>query len=104
MRLLVGLAMLAALAAAVAVVPLRGRTILDRIRTAGTAGQFLRNSCQEVKAAMGLGRSRPHASRAQPAHPTRSPGRHARGLPTEGYSERDRAALNRIVAQHANGP
>ena len=103
LRLLFGLVLCAALAAAAAFVPLRGRTVLDRWRAAPDPGAFAARSWAEAKVAMGLAPEPPRtATRAKAARPARPQARVARATqPTEQHTEADRAALERVVAEHA---
>jgi len=86
LRLLFGLVLCAALAAAAAFVPLRGRTVLDRWR---------------AKVALGLAPEPPRpAARAKAARPVHPLARAARPAPpSEQHTEADRAALERVVAE-----
>lgn len=96
------LVLLGGVGAAVAWAPVHGRTLLDRWRAAPDASAFVSRGYDEVKAAI-AGRERPRtpqkATRAQ-----KSPGRPAAarpGRPTESHTDEDRAALDRIVVEHA---
>jgi hypothetical protein len=85
-----------ALAAAVALVPLNGRTVLARWRDSRGPSDFAARAWREAAAAAGLvdpptarvaaRASKPAAKRAQPA---------------EHHTEADRAALERIVSERA---
>lgn len=95
-KLLGLLLVLGALAAAVALVPLDGRTVLDRWRAAPSAAAFASRSWGEVAVATGLRdppARRSAASRERPAA--------RRAAPMERHSDADRAALERIVSEHA---
>jgi hypothetical protein len=100
LKLLCGLAALSALAAAVALAPVRGRTVLDRWNAARTPGEFAERAYQEARGALGLAPEKPRPARqaARPAQPAPRAARPAR--PTEHHTEEDRAALDRIVAEH----
>ena len=101
LRFLFGLALLVALAAVVALVPMRGRTVLDRWNASHGTREFLERGYRETKLAMGIGAEKPHQGRAHSPRPTKSPTRPARPpTPTEQHSDQDRAALDRIVAEH----
>jgi hypothetical protein len=102
-KLLIGLGLLAGLAAAVAFVPLRGRTVLDRWSASRGPRDFFERSYHEAKAAAGLEPEKARPARTRPARPAKPPARAARpGMPTENHSEADRAALDRIIAEHGN--
>jgi hypothetical protein len=96
-KLVVGLVLLLGLAAAAALVPLRGRMVLDRWSASRGPRDVVERSYHEAKAAAGLEPERP--ARARPARPPKPQARPA--TPTEGHSEADRAALERIIAEHA---
>jgi hypothetical protein len=103
LRLLFGLALCAALAVAAAVVPLRGRTVLDRWRAAPDAAAFATRSWGEAKVALGLAPEPARApARPKSPRPPRAAARAARpATPTEQHTEADRAALDRVVAERA---
>ncbi|HVI75869.1 MAG TPA: hypothetical protein VM683_12870 [Anaeromyxobacteraceae bacterium] len=102
LRLLFGLALCAALAAAAAFVPLRGRTVLDRWRAAPDATTFATRSWSEAKAALGLAPEPPRPGSRPKARPLRSAARGARPAPpTEQHTDADRAALERVLAERA---
>ncbi len=102
LRLLFGIALLVALAAGIALVPLRGRTVLDRWSASHGAREFFERGYQEAKVAMGLDAQKPRPGRAQPSHPAKPLARRARPpTPTERHTDEDRAELDRIVAEHA---
>lgn len=103
LRVLFGLVLCAALAAAAAFVPVRGRTVLDRWRAAPDASTFADRSLAEAKVAMGLAPEPPRpAARPRPPRATRPVARAARpAVPTEQHTEADRAALDRVVAERA---
>jgi len=80
-----------ALAAVAALVPVGGRTVLDRWDAARTPGEFASRGWAEIAGAAG-----PHEP-SRKAH-----GKAARkGQPVERVSDADRAALERIVADRA---
>ncbi|HSB18826.1 MAG TPA: hypothetical protein VLD85_02325 [Anaeromyxobacteraceae bacterium] len=85
-----------ALAAAVALVPVRGRTVLERWRAARGPADFVSRSWQEAAAAAGL--SGPQAGKP-PARAARQDGRRAE--PTERHTAADRAEIERIVSERA---
>lgn len=85
-----------ALAVAVALVPVRGRTVLERYRASRGPADFLTRSWKEAAAAAGL--SGPEAGKPA-ARAGRPPGRRAE--PTERHTDADRAEIERIVAEHA---
>lgn len=97
MAKLVGLLLfVGALAAAVALVPVGGRTVLERYRASRGPADFASRSWQEVAQATGL--SRPRAGKGA-AHGQRHPARKAE--PAERHTDADRAELERIVEEHA---
>jgi hypothetical protein len=117
-KLLVLLLAVAALAAVVAFVPVGGRSILDRWRSAGSARVFLARGWGEVERAVSrLWPGAPDPKRAPPRSPARPgsaqasravPGRAAPGArpggeptPVERHTEADRTAVDAIVAEHA---
>ncbi len=97
LKLAILLALLGGAAAAFAWAPVHGRPLLDRWREAPDASAFLARGVEEARAALLEGGRDGHPQGAAP-HPARS-GRAPR--PVEKHSERDRAALDRIVAEHA---
>lgn len=101
MAKLVGLLLvLGALAAAVAYVPVGGRTVLDRWRKAPSAAVFATRAWGEVAVAAGLADPPPRkAARAGAGH-ERTAASH-RTPPVERHTAADREALERIVAEHA---
>ncbi len=102
-KLLIGVALLASLAAAAAFVPLRGRTVWDRWSASRGPLDFFERGYHEAKAAVGLEPEKPHPGRARPARPSKPQARTARpGPPTESHSEADRAALDRIIAERGS--
>ena len=98
-RFLFGLVLVAALAAAAALVPIRGRTVLDRWQSAGSAGEFLRRAYDEARQARDPDRGHPRAGHAQQSGRPSSRARPA--SPAEHHSERDRAAIDRILTERA---
>jgi hypothetical protein len=104
LKLMLALAVVAALGGAVALAPLRGRTLLDRWKAARSPTEFVERGREELKASFEAEASRPHAAHAaraaaRHAKPPRA-ARHAEERPTE----KDRAELDRIVAEHASRP
>ncbi len=100
LKLLFGLVLLGALALAVAFVPLRGRTVLQRWESAPTASAFVERGWREAKVALGPEKKPAKAARGvQAAKPGRPPARPA--APTEHHSEADREALDRLVEESA---
>lgn len=98
-KLLFGLLLLACLAAAVAIVPIHGRTVLDCYNAARGPVDFLERSLYEGKVALGLVKrpvraQPPRTAKANP-HSARKP------APVEELSDWDRAAVDRLVAEHA---
>lgn len=95
---LVGILLVAGgLAAAVAFLPLRGRTVLDRWQSAPSAGQFAARSWREVAVVAGL----EHPPARRPAAPRTPPAQAPRTAPSERHTDADRAALERVVSEHA---
>ena len=101
MAKLVGLLLvLGALAATVALVPVGGRTVLDRWRKAPSAAVFATRAWGEVAVASGLADpSARKAGKAGAGH-ERAAASH-RAPPVERHTAADREALERIVAEHA---
>jgi hypothetical protein len=101
LKLMLALAVLAALAGAVAFVPLRGRSVLDRWSASRSPREFVERGWAEAKASFGVEAPRPRPARAtsRPAKPAR-----AHRPAEEQHTEEDRAALDRIVAEHASRP
>jgi hypothetical protein len=102
LKLLFGLVLLGALALAVAFVPLRGRTVLERWDAAPSASAFATRGWREAKVALGLEKeaARPARASSQPPRGARPAPARARE-PVERHSAEDRAALDRIVAESA---
>jgi hypothetical protein len=99
LKMLFGLLLLGALAFAAATVPLRGRTVLARWNAARTPAEFVQRGWRETKVALGLeAEKKPPRQAARPPRPAR-PARPAQ--PTEGHTDQDRAALDRLLAEHA---
>lgn len=89
----------AALAAIWAFVPFGGRTLSDRWKTARTPSEFVARTWAEMKGpAAPPAKARPQARSAEPRE--RSGGRQ----PTEGHTEADRRALDRIVSDRLGAP
>jgi hypothetical protein len=106
LRLLFTLVLLGGLAAAVALAPLRGKTVLQRWNAAPTAAEFAARGWQEGKVALGLEpeRARSRPARAQAQRPARSAAprtAHRPAQPTEQHTDGDRAALERVLAERA---
>jgi hypothetical protein len=96
-RFLGALLLVGGLAAAAALVPWRGRTVVDRWKAAASAADFARSGWQEVAQAAGLEdppRRATGARAAKAEHP-----RPAR--PVERHTAADRAALDRLVSERA---
>ena len=98
-KFLFGLLVLGGLAAAVALVPVRGRTVLDRWRAARSPVEFVERGLAEAKVALGLSKRPAHPQARTTGRAAPRPGRS--GAPAEELSDRDRAAVDRIVAEHA---
>ena len=100
-KLALTLCVAVALGAAFALVPLRGRTLLDRWNRASGVGDFLDRGWDEAKtAALSAG----GAPATHPPRTARPPGRPAAAgakKPAERHTDADRAALERILAEHA---
>ena len=98
-RLLGALLLLGGLAAAAALVPLRGSTIVDRWNAATSTGDFVRRGWREMAQATGL----EEPSRRAPAPgAARAAGEAARpARPVERLTAADRAALDRLVTERA---
>ena len=102
-KLLIGLVLVAGLAMAVALVPVRGRTVLDRWNASHGARDFLERGYQEVKVAAGLEAEKARPGRARPVRPAKPQARSARpATPTGDHSKADRAALDRIIVEHGD--
>lgn len=81
-----------ALAAVWLLVPIRGRTLEARWRAAGSAEKFAVAGWSELKRAFEAAPpAKPRPPPANAAKPTR---------PAEQHTERDRQAVDRIVAEH----
>ncbi len=90
-----------ALAALVAFLPLRGRTVLARWRAATGPVELVERGTLELKAAWS---GAPEGSRrggSTPAQPARPAGSRPEALPAEQHSAQDREAVDRLVAEHA---
>jgi hypothetical protein len=116
-RLLLALAVTALLALVGAFVPVGGRTVMERWRSASSATAFAEAGARELSQAW----DRLWSERAEPRKATgsassRTPGpRTAKGapparkapaeapaqVPAENHTDEDRSALDRIVAEHA---
>jgi len=98
MAKLVGfLLVVGALAGAVALLPVEGRTVLDRWHAARGPSDFAARSWREIAVATGL--------REAPRHPGASQGRASAEQrpqkPVEHHTDADRAALDRLVGERA---
>jgi len=71
-------------------VPVRGRTLADRWRAAGSASAFLDRGLAEITGA----REAPGTARPQ----ARAPKPGARERPSEGHTEKDRAEVERLLS------
>jgi hypothetical protein len=85
-----------ALAAAAALVPMNGRTVLARWKASAGPADFASRSWREVALAAGLSEAPAHRPAARAARPAPK-----RSQPAESHSEADRAALERIVSERA---
>ncbi len=99
------LTVLGALAVAVAWYPLRGRTVLDRWRTASGPVDFAQRGARELKVALGF-TPPPRAPQVSKKATRSTVGTAARAArpatpahPTEGHTDQDRAALERLLAE-----
>jgi hypothetical protein len=103
LKLLFGLVLFCGLALAVAFVPLRGRTVLERWNAAPSAAAFAERSWREAKVALGLEKEPPRPARASSQQPPRGarPAPPRAREPVEHHSAEDRAAVDRIVAESA---
>ncbi len=99
LRFLFGVALLASLALAVAFVPVHGRTVLARWHASRSPREFVERAWAEARGAWSE-RQTPRPARALGARPARAGARRP-ATPTERHTEQDRAALERIVAEHA---
>lgn len=98
MAKLVGiLLVVGALAGAASLVPLDGRTVLDRWQAARGPSDFAVRSWRELAAATGL-----QGSPRRPAAQARAPA--AGQKPVEHHTDADRAALDRLVGEKAARP
>ncbi|ACL64588.1 conserved hypothetical protein [Anaeromyxobacter dehalogenans 2CP-1] len=90
----------AALAAVWAFVPFGGRTLGDRWKAARTPSEFVDRTWAEMKGTAPAKAPPPRP----PAQARQQPGRGGTpARPTEGHTEADRRALDRIVAEHLDG-
>lgn len=96
MKLLGLLLVLAALAGVVAFVPVGGRTVLDRWNDSRGAADFASKGWGEVAVATGLRDPPAKKSAARAARPAAK-----RPPPVERVTDADRAALDRLVSEHA---
>jgi hypothetical protein len=96
MAKLVGfLLVLGALAGAIALVPIQGRTVLDRWHAARSPSDFASRSWREIALATGL-EEPPRRSATQARGPAAKPQK-----PVEHHTDADRAALDRLVGERA---
>jgi hypothetical protein len=101
LKLLFALTLAGALAGAALVVPLRGSTLVERWSAARDPASFVARGWHDVKAACGFAKEAPRAARPRAARPG-DPARPSRPAPpSEAHTDRDRAALDRLVAEHA---
>jgi hypothetical protein len=84
----------AALAAIWAFVPFGGRTLSDRWASAGGPEEFLGRTWAEMR-----GAPRPHGGKPQARSGQAAPARGAE-RPSEGHTDADRRALDRVLSQH----
>jgi hypothetical protein len=99
-RLILGLVLGAGLVATATLVPIRGRTVMDRWHAARSASEFFERGYREVKVAAGLEPEMAPPGRAR-AERQKPPARSTRpAVPTEGHTEADRAAIDRIIAEN----
>jgi len=98
MAKLVGiLLVVSALAGAAALVPIEGRTVLDRWQAARGPADFASGCWREIAVASGL-RETPRRPGAQQA---RAPAGQRPQKPVEHHTDADRAALDRLVGERA---
>ncbi len=102
LKLVLLLVVLTAAAGAAALAPIHGRTVLERWQAASGPADFLERGWAEAKASLtGSDRGR-SSTRQRIAHADKPPARVDRkARPTERHSDADRAALDRIIAEHA---
>jgi hypothetical protein len=84
----------AAISAVWCFVPFGGRTLADRWSAAGGPSEFVDRTWAEMKGSDARPPARPQARGGQARERTA-------GRPSEGHTESDRRALDRIVSQHA---
>jgi hypothetical protein len=86
----------AALAAVWAFVPFGGRTLSDRWTAARSPSEFVDRTWAEMRGPQGASRApgRPQARQGAPGR------ERAAERPTEGHTEADRQALDRILTRH----
>jgi len=80
-----------ALAAVWMLVPIHGRTLDARWSAAGSLGAFARAGWAELDLALSADPKPAPAPKGKPGAPTR---------PTEAHTEKDRQAVDKIVAEH----
>lgn len=98
-RFFLGLLMLAGIAVAVAVVPVRGRTVLERWETSKGPSDFMDRSIREARAVLFPAKEKRAHRGAAATKPL--PRNSKSAQPTETYSDADRKALDRLVAENA---
>jgi hypothetical protein len=98
-KLLGALLLLGGLAAAAALVPLGGRTVVERWNAAASPSDFARRGWHELAQASGLEGPPRRAATSRAARPQADPARGAR--PVERHTPADRAALDRLVSERA---
>jgi hypothetical protein len=77
-------------------VPVRGRTLAERWRAAPSAAAFVERSWDEAAQAFAGKPSKPQAqARQKPAPPAQRP--------TEGHTESDRKAVERLLSERLDG-
>jgi hypothetical protein len=98
--------LVAAIAAVLAFVPVNGRTLVDRWRKSRDTSEFVHGLWIEGRHAFSSAPTRstsrhPSAPAARAAPHARTSTRSA-ARPAEQHSEADRAAIDRILTEHAN--
>jgi hypothetical protein len=86
-----------ALAGAASLVPIDGRTVLDRWQAARGPGDFAARSWREIAVATGL-----QDPPRRPAAQARAPAAQRGQKPVEHHTDADRAALDRLVTERAS--
>ena len=106
LKLLKWTLLVAAIAAVLAFVPVNGRTLADRWRKSRDTSEFVHGLWIEGRHAFSSAPTRSTSRHA--TAPTTHPAPHARSStrstarPSEQHSEADRAAIDRILTEHAN--